>query len=377
MMTEYITHEKLREILETLEGKNINFLIGAGASMPYLQSLDLGNDISFEDLYEASKKDESKQKVYEYLSACFLYNSIIKGTYEKIHEKQAENDECKKIARKYQSFIKNIYSILRRNSIQQPKRANIFTTNYDMFFEYSFDEIGKNNNNVYFNDGSYGFINKTVSVDRFHIKVTNVGVDSRFEREMPMINLMKLHGSLNWKSDNDKIILSNKPLLDETSFNVNQVNEILNIKSFIADTVDDSLLNIKNSIREDYSEFVNILNELSIVKPSKNKFSETVLEEQYYQMLRIFIQEMERNQSVLIAFGFSFEDEHIRSILKRSLSNPNLLVYIICFDEKAANKYIGYFGEFENVKLIMNALEDQTKKVGDFSFLNKILGGNN
>lgn len=272
MMTEYITHEKLRNILETLEGKNINFLIGAGASMPYLQSLDLGNDISFEDLYEASKKDESKQKVYEYLSACFLYNSIIKGTYEKIHEKQAENDECKKIARKYQSFIKNIYSILRRNSIQQPKRANIFTTNYDMFFEYSFDEIGKNNNNVYFNDGSYGFINKTVSVDRFHIKVTNVGVDSRFEREMPMINLMKLHGSLNWKSDNDKIILSNKPLLDETSFNVNQVNEILNIKSFIADTVDDSLLNIKNSIREDYSEFVNILNELSIVNHLRINF---------------------------------------------------------------------------------------------------------
>lgn len=64
-MTEYITYEKLRNILETLEGKNINFLIGAGASMPYLQSLDLGNDISFEDLYEASKKDESKQKVYE------------------------------------------------------------------------------------------------------------------------------------------------------------------------------------------------------------------------------------------------------------------------------------------------------------------------
>lgn len=140
-----------------------------------------------------------------------------------------------------------------------------------------------------------------------------------------MINLMKLHGSLNWKSDNDKIILSNKPLLDETSFNVNQVNEILNIKSFIADNVDDTLLNIENNIWKDYSGFMNTLNELSIVKPSKNKFSETVLEEQYYQMLRIFIQEMERNQSVLIAFGFSFEDEHIRSILKRSLSNPMVL----------------------------------------------------
>lgn len=314
---------------------------------------------------------------FKYLSACFLYNSIIKGTYEKIDEEQAENDECKKIAQQYQLFIKNLYGILRRNSIQQPKRANIFTTNYDMFFEYSFDEISKNNNNVYFNDGSYGFINKTVSVDRFHIKVSNVGVDSRFEREMPMINLMKLHGSLNWKSENDKILLSNKQLLDKISFNNNQVSEIIDINSFIADSVDETLLNIENNIKEDYSKFMNILNKLSIVKPSKNKFSETVLEEQYYQMLRIFIQEMERNQSVLIAFGFSFEDEHIRSILKRSLSNPNLLVYIICFNEEAANKYERYFGEFENVKLIMNALEDQIKKVGDFSFLNKILGGTN
>ena len=59
------------------------------------------------------------------------------------------------------------------------------------------------------------------------------------------------------------------------------------------------------------------------------------------------------------------------------LSNPNLLVYIISFNEEAANKYERYFGEFENVKLIMNALEDQIKKVGDFSFLNKILGGTN
>lgn len=123
MMTEYITHEKLRNILETLEGKNINFLIGAGASMPYLQSLDLGKDISFEDLYEASKKDESKQKVYEYLSAYFLYNSIIKGTYEKIHEEQAENDECKKncstISVIYKKFIwyikKKFYSTTKKS----------------------------------------------------------------------------------------------------------------------------------------------------------------------------------------------------------------------------------------------------------------------
>ena len=55
MKTIYVDdlEEESKAFLETLEGKNINFLIGAGASMPYLKTLALSNtDLSFEDLFE-------------------------------------------------------------------------------------------------------------------------------------------------------------------------------------------------------------------------------------------------------------------------------------------------------------------------------------
>ena len=95
------------------------------------------------------------------------------------------------------------------------------------------------------------------------------------------------------------------------------------------------------------------------------------MEEHYYQMLRIFSQELERKQSVLIVFGFSFADEHIQSILKRSLSNPNLLVYIFCFNESDLDKFSKMFVNYKNIQLIYR----KDKASGDFTFFNTMLGG--
>lgn len=62
--------ENSKELLETLEGKNINILIGAGASMPYLKSLSLQNTkYSFEDLFEESLYKKYDKKIYQYLCA--------------------------------------------------------------------------------------------------------------------------------------------------------------------------------------------------------------------------------------------------------------------------------------------------------------------
>ena len=73
----------------------------------------------------------------------------------------------------------------------------------------------------------------------------------------------------------------------------------------------------------------------------------------------------------MIAFGFSFSDEHIQSIIKRSLSNPNLLVYIFCYNESDIEKFAQMFGAFNNIQLIYRKDKDK----GDFSFFNAMLGG--
>ena len=363
--------DSCRQLLETLEGKNINILIGAGASMPYLKSLQFKkSNLTFEDLYEESCYEEYDKRIYDYLSACFIYNSIVKGTYDEI--KMSDDKDCSIIRCNYKTFITNLYNILLRNSIQQPKRANIFTTNYDMFFEYAFDEIVRNNSNINFNDGSYGFVNKTVSTARFHTKVLNVGVDSRFEFELPMFNLLKLHGSLNWKIDMDAKISIYNELKDDLAFSDQQINEISKLDLFVnCDSAKQVLHNIEESISGEYGTFSNLLDKLTIVKPTKKKFSETVLEEHYYQMLRILSQELERKQCVLISFGFSFCDEHICSIIKRSLSNPNLLMYIFCYDKKDVARFEELFGAYNNVKLVVR----KDDGVGDFNFFNTMLGG--
>lgn len=359
-----------KSILESLEGKNLNLLIGAGASQPFLKDLKLNNSsVTFEDIFELATQDKNNHpKVYSYLCACYLFNSLACGTYETISK---EDDKvCNDVKKNYETLINNLYKILMGNSIQIPKRVNFFTTNYDMFFEYSFDVLSKSNPNIFFNDGSYGFVKKKISSTRFHIKVTSVGIDSRYDLEMPMFNLIKLHGSLNWHvDDKDGLLIKNNNICDEL-FSKEEKIEIKKLDKLVHDLPLDSITEtIDNSIKNDYSKYEDSLNKLAIIKPCKRKFSETVLEEHYYQLLRILSQELERENSVLICFGFSFKDEHIVSIVKRSLKNPFLLMYIFCYDKEATDYCSEEFKGYNNV-IIIGA---KYRKI-DFEFFNEILG---
>ena len=118
--------------------------------------------------------------------------------------------------------------------------------------------------------------------------------------EVPVFNVYKLHGSISWKEDEEKIIL-------------NRDFEISN-----------------------YTNYEDIEQKLSIIIPKKTKFSITTLELQYYDLLRMFANELERKNAVLLVMGFSFADEHIRTLVQRSLTaNPSLQIFIFCYDENA------------------------------------------
>ena len=64
----------------------------------------------------------------------------------------------------------------------------------------------------------------------------NVGVDNRFDFELPMFNLIKLHGSLNWNLKNGQIMIDNTyrleslNLLDDTFTEFENEIEIVLIK---------------------------------------------------------------------------------------------------------------------------------------------------
>ena len=62
---------------------------------------------------------------------------------------------------------------------------------------------------------------------------------------------------------------------------------------------------------------------------------------------------LERENSVLFVFGFSFADEHIREITKRvAASNPTLLIVIFAYDLKSKISIEKEIAFSANVKVI-------------------------
>ena len=107
---------------------------------------------------------------------------------------------------------------------------------------------------------------------------------------------------------------------------------------------------LKGRIR--HQEFWSRYSKIPIVNPTKWKFHETVFEEAYYQILRHLSLELEKPNSVLITFGFSFSDEHILHLIQRSLSNPSLTLYVTCFNQAECESMSQKFEGFNNVYLV-------------------------
>ena len=307
------------KIIENLHGKNINFLIGSGASVGAIPTLMTkwerkpGCHSSIEDIltYEKSNPEYEKIKDLVYL---YYYNNIIKKSF--LENLTPDEEE---VLSNYKKMLEKTLKFMVRESCQKPKRVNIFTTNYDLFFEKAADEI-RENNQFFFNDGSDGNIEKKLSMKNYHKKIISTGIFDDFEREIPVINLFKMHGSVSWQEIDSSITVNYK---DDSHF----------IKSNINFEINNEI--IKNYNVELYGLREKVRNKFTLIFPEKDKFEKTVFEEYYYQNLRQMSYELEKEQTALIVFGFSFADEHITKIIERALNNPQLIVYIYCYNEKS------------------------------------------
>ena len=120
------------------------------------------------------------------------------------------------------------------------------------------------------------------------------------------------------------------------------------------------------------TEFNNLF---SIILPRKEKFKETLLNQIYYDLLRIFANELDKENTLLIAEGFSFADEHIFEITKRALKNPTLKLIIFCFN-KEPSEYESKFSSYNNVDIIYSEKENINLKIFS-TFLAEILPESN
>src|SRR5262249_46455982 len=132
--------------------------------------------------------------------------------------------------------------------------------------------------------------------------------------ELPVFNLMKLHGSLSWQIDGDDSILFSVSLrhIKEVAANSLSPAHLVDVPS--GATIPMLLSALGGKIADAAtSAFMEAYEKrLTIVNPTKEKFRHTLMNQTHYELLRLYSNELEKENTVLFAMGFSFADEHIR-----------------------------------------------------------------
>ncbi|EKN6250178.1 hypothetical protein DVQ44_19580 [Yersinia enterocolitica] len=333
--------------------KNINILIGSGASADLFPTLALaikdaqGNRETIETL--ATKFETLPEK----RTALFMhyYNTCI-FPVQTFNPSSITSDEGKENLKNYENFLTTLLGLLdRRKDLN--RKINIFTTNYDGCLAHMADSIlMKGSHDFVVNDGTSGFHRKHLHSKNFSTFQCQTGIFERSNYGIPQLNIIHLHGSVYWSKSAEKIEVNyrndfNNLLTIETIENINRYSVFLGIK----DNKTEDIPALPFS-KEQMETFWNEYNKLPIVNPTKWKFYETVFEEHYYQMLRLLSYELEKPNSILITFGFSFADEHILKLVQRSLSNPQLQTFICCYSDESANSMREEFKLWKNVKVI-------------------------
>jgi len=343
------------ESIEPLDAynKNINILIGSGASADLFPTLALaikdakGGRETIETL--ATKFETS----YEKRTALFMhyYNTCI-FPVQAFNPNSITSKDGKVNLENYEIFLTTLLGLLdRRKDLN--RKINIFTTNYDGCLAHTADSIlMKGSHDFVVNDGTSGFHRKHLHSKNFSTFQCQTGIFERSNYGVPQLNIIHLHGSVYWSKNGDKIEVKyrndfNNLLSKQTISKLKKYSDFL----FEKDNKTEYIPALHFS-KKQMDTFWGEYNNLPIVNPTKWKFHETVFEEHYYQMLRLLSYELEKPNSILITFGFSFADEHILRLVQRSLSNPQLQTFICCYSDGSAKSMREEFKLWKNVKVI-------------------------
>lgn len=380
--------ERIDNFKNIIQDCNISFLIGSGLSVPFMKTLG-GIETWLTGLEE---NKEINEELRQYIKAS-LYKSYfevaMKGNID-IESYDCDSDvicpsssKFSKLAQTYNSykeFFKIINQILyERKSNTVNKQVNIFTTNIDIFCEKVIEDLG-----LHFNDGFNGIFKKQFQLSNFKKSFYQKSLHYDNIAEIPVFNLLKIHGSVTWKLHNDIIQFAGLNTLNDVISKIEDI-EVMNILEMSEKKWKDTEteITIQEIIDEaskidptpSTEEFIKIYEQLQVVNPTKDKFRDTTFNKTYYEMLRLYANELEKENSVLFVMGFSMADEHLRDITFRAIkSNPTLKVFICSFTQEAKD-IIGNLKQdkidldnFHNVELLNPIDEFGLHKVNELLF---------
>lgn len=353
-----------KEIKSLFESCSVNFLIGSGYCYEKLKTLgDLESLIEENDLTH-----DNSHNTKNAIQALILYDFFKNSIYP-----HKEDIETYRSFESSNSFILRLAGLLsKRNDKNLLKRVNIFTTNYDMYFELSLEK-----NKIYYNDGFSGRLAPEFSTQNFNKIVKQIVQNTERESQIPTVNLSKLHGSLTWSNEDGQIVYRSNPeeflqliedkarVFEDVKFMYDKNSETNLKKSIESINMSDTEFSLE--LLEQIDEFKTAYQQLHIINPTKKKFEETLFSNVYYDLLRMYSNELEKNNSVLFVFGFSFKDEHLYSITKRALLNPSMLMYIFVYNERQVDSFKDMFKEYHNVFFIY--YKDKNIDLNEFTSL--------
>lgn len=205
------------------------------------------------------------------------------------------------------------------------KRANIFTTNYDLAFDNAFDRLGVNYINGFSGFHNRYFKPETFEYDIFFPGSTTQGKVQRIEK---VLRYFKIHGSLTW--------VNRKP-----SANCVYGIEELPMELIRKNEKYDCLMIYPTTVKKSYT-----------------------LDYPYSELFRQFSISIAQPQSVLITFGYSFSDEHINDLIYQALTIPSFTLIIVDFNGTEGSAEIKRLMELKDPRIIIM----QGAQLGDFPF---------
>ena len=227
--------------------------------------------------------------------------------------KEYKDDDRLKVNRYYyhESFIKKL--LQRPNNL---KRANLFTTNYDMAFDYALDNLG-----VHYINGFSGIHNRCFRPEVYDYDIYYPGqsVSGKVHRAEKVLRYYKMHGSLSWVAT------------ESSPSNVYGIKEVA-LDGTFEPNADKQIM----------------------IYPCVSKKTFT-LDLPYSELFRQFAQAITQPQSVLFCIGYSFFDEHINDIIYQALSIPSFTLIIANFDKDnfKDNKPLQQLRELNDPRIII------------------------
>ena len=240
----------------------------------------LQNGLSF------NPSDKKLKEVIKILKTNFL------ETIPRLNDSKYKDSETLSTYQKFYQSVFNFRGVL-------SNKVTIVTTNYDLFNEYSLE-----NNRIVYSTGFENNLHRKFDVNLFRSRVvddTNRYKDV-WQPTSKEANLLKIHGSINWTSDEEGQLIQ-KDNIDKTD------GEIV---------IYPTMLRHKQTAQAPYSE-----------------------------LFREFANILQVPNTTLIVMGYGFPDEHINNIISQNLKNQDF--NLIVFGDKTEKKMGEFFEDFKKV----------------------------